>query len=635
MGNPLKKVADFILTSGSSRTIGIIVILIIAAAIPLTVIVSQQQQEIRQRAAVGVPAFQEVKIQRFDYDQLVRSGNIKPVGKILQVNLVYNQNKSPTLSISKIEKKNGYIPQNLPVSNGYNLSILDKDGNVLSNQYFLIPNRIYDPPPLPGEKVSGGPKNLSFVEFALNVPFYGNAASLKIFDPNTQLIITTQLTELIPSVDNKPNFRTVPGTEFLKRKPQGFLQRLQNIFSHSAFAANNDNHLDIAIIPDQYSDMNAFNNDADAILSHVLNYEPVRTRASQIWAHYIDNTTSLGCHYDSVNIYLLLCNDQLVIQQVNNAGAPWDKIYVLVNNSNYGGSGGTIAVGYNGLLKGPMFAHEFIGHSFGGLLDEYNLFTADGNIDNQVHGLYDNDGNCYAGAPPAAAWQGIVNLQDYNLGCNYGNWYRSSSASIMSNLESQYFNFISQAVLNRRLDAVAGPFSGTPSPKASPCSPIGDVNGDGIVSIGDAQKISRFTIGLETFTESQKWRADVDGNGSVTIGDSQKIERFLIGLDTFAACTADTDADLFKNPDEIYFGINPWLKCSLTLSVNDEVIDNWPPDLNDSKQVELRDINSFIPVMGLNKNDPRFNPRFDLNKDGVINNTDILKLIPTYNTTCN
>ena len=51
MGNPLKKVFEFILTSGSSKAISIIVILIIAAAIPLTVFISQQQQETRQHAA--------------------------------------------------------------------------------------------------------------------------------------------------------------------------------------------------------------------------------------------------------------------------------------------------------------------------------------------------------------------------------------------------------------------------------------------------------------------------------------------------------------------------------------------------------------------------------------------------------
>ena len=253
------------------------------------------------------------------------------------------------------------------------------------------------------------------------------------------------------------------------------------------------------------------------------------------------------------------------------------------------------------------------------------------------HCVDESDRMCYSDKPNYPPMQLLCPdpANENKLDCNHDDYYSTNPAN--NSYLATHWNTANNIFLINPSAPTPTPIPPPPPPQPqnSPCAPIGDVNGDGIVSIGDAQKISRYLIGLETFTEPQKWKADVDGNGSVTIGDSQKISRFLIGLETFAACTADTDADSFKNPDEIYFGTNPWLKCSLTLSVNDEVIDNWPPDLNDSKQVELRDINSFIPVMGLNKNDPRFNPRFDLNKDGVINNTDILKLIPTYNTTCN
>ncbi len=51
MGNPFKKIFEFILSPNYKRTVGILFFLAILLAIPLTITVVQQQQEIRQRAA--------------------------------------------------------------------------------------------------------------------------------------------------------------------------------------------------------------------------------------------------------------------------------------------------------------------------------------------------------------------------------------------------------------------------------------------------------------------------------------------------------------------------------------------------------------------------------------------------------
>ncbi|MFQ5858919.1 MAG: hypothetical protein ACE5LU_25245, partial [Anaerolineae bacterium] len=77
----------------------------------------------------------------------------------------------------------------------------------------------------------------------------------------------------------------------------------------------------------------------------------------------------------------------------------------------------------------------------------------------------------------------------------------------------------------------------------------GDVDCDGDVDIGDAQKIARWLINLsvsqtepcpdigssvpvteDATTTIRKW-GDVDGDGDVDIGDAQKIARWLIDLD--------------------------------------------------------------------------------------------------------
>ena len=48
----------------------------------------------------------------------------------------------------------------------------------------------------------------------------------------------------------------------------------------------------------------------------------------------------------------------------------WDKILVLVNDSEYGGSGGTLGVGTTHSAAVQIMQHEF-GHSFTKLADEY------------------------------------------------------------------------------------------------------------------------------------------------------------------------------------------------------------------------------------------------------------------------
>lgn len=57
----------------------------------------------------------------------------------------------------------------------------------------------------------------------------------------------------------------------------------------------------------------------------------------------------------------------------------------------------------------------------------------------------------------------------------------------------------------------------------------GDVNGDGMVSAGDAQLAFEFAIGKKQPTDAQIKAGDVDGNGEITAGDAQKIFFLSIG----------------------------------------------------------------------------------------------------------
>ena len=74
--------------------------------------------------------------------------------------------------------------------------------------------------------------------------------------------------------------------------------------------------------------------------------------------------------------------------------------------------------------------------------------------------------------------------------------------------------------------------------KSSPCSPMGDVDGDGWVTKNDADMIADYVVGKITLTREQLLRADVDGDGTVTIKDGMMIAQFVAGnRTTFPCCS--------------------------------------------------------------------------------------------------
>jgi hypothetical protein len=100
---------------------------------------------------------------------------------------------------------------------------------------------------------------------------------------------------------------------------------------------------------------------------------------------------------------------------------------------------------------------------------------------------------------------------------------------------------------------------------------------------------------------------------------------------------SDSDGDLYSQHSEAFQGTNREDRCPATVTANDEPIDAWPPDVNDSRSVDLSDIsivggpayNSFAPG-------PPYVPRYDLNASGTIDLSEISMMgaIGTYNTTC-
>lgn len=61
---------------------------------------------------------------------------------------------------------------------------------------------------------------------------------------------------------------------------------------------------------------------------------------------------------------------------------------------------------------------------------------------------------------------------------------------------------------------------------------LGDVDGNNVVNVIDAQTTLRSSVGMITFSDSQKKLADVDGNEVVNVVDAQWILRYSVGLVT-------------------------------------------------------------------------------------------------------
>ena len=380
-------------------------------------------------------------------ERLIHDGQLSQPQPILEIQFIsaVDQPSSP-LRIQRLTLKHGYAPQPEPLDQGYRLSLHAADGVMVSALLFAIPDRVFDPPPEPGQVSDGRPVVFRAAQFSLTIPWKMGAAELRVADPEG-IVILAQSVQGLRLQDNAPHFRSRE-----HRSPYQ-MSRWWRQVDQRAEASTTDGHtLDITFVGDNYGagDLALFYHDADRIIDHLLTYEPYASRSAQLRFHLVDNTAvDLGCVHNPMNSRLLTCNNTTVMSTINDMAAPYDKIVVLVKDRKYGGSGGTIAVSYNGRNAPEVAVHEF-GRSFGGLLDEYNVYTSGGLLDNAAHA------NCYAGAPPSSSWDGLVEVSGYTRGCRYPNWYRSSTCSIMLNLSCHSFNTVSQRQLESKLDLFTG-----------------------------------------------------------------------------------------------------------------------------------------------------------------------------------
>jgi len=152
------------------------------------------------------------------------------------------------------------------------------------------------------------------------------------------------------------------------------------------------NRIDMVVLGDGYtsSEMTKFANDAEAFIVGFLSQEPFREYDRYFNVFRVDvvsaesgadhpargvyKNTALDAAYDCSGITRLICVNTTKVNDVLNRSLPASQrelVLVLVNDPEYGGSGGAVAVSSTHGSGVEIVLHE-IGHSFGLLADEYD-----------------------------------------------------------------------------------------------------------------------------------------------------------------------------------------------------------------------------------------------------------------------
>lgn len=168
-----------------------------------------------------------------------------------------------------------------------------------------------------------------------------------------------------------------------------------------------DNHpretkLKIVIVGASYGAVNKelFLRAANRIKDQILSFEPFRSNSNKINFYALNSENDFGCHFGCHNIQrALCCSRNFEISDFVASRCPFNKIMLVFNSYEHGGTGGSIPVTAMGSIDVNTPIHEF-GHSFGGLVDEYNY----------NHGLIpysETDVNC-DNNPQCPKWQDLM-----------------------------------------------------------------------------------------------------------------------------------------------------------------------------------------------------------------------------------
>lgn len=314
-------------------------------------------------------------------------------------------------------------------------------------------------------------------------------------------------------------------------------------------------YLDITFIGDNYTDPNEFHNDVKEFKNYMLKYEPFKSRAHQILFHYVDNKKDLLCQR-SESLKRAVCDTALAIKETVDAGVPYDKLIIVAKGLGSGvvetietlgekEKGGSVAISGN---QKEVFMHE-LGHTFG-LMHEHTDFTNDGVVADRC------ELNCCM-SNKCVDWQGVEGAACIK-GCTYPNWYRSSSASIMTGKGSgrlaEYFNVVSQHIISRQVDQ----YTDTVLPTISILTPENDDIVSGVVGVNIKTTGGIRVQKIEFYVDNKLYNTNFDPPDSSVAWDVRDLDpksqhklyaKAYYGEDNFAISeSVNVTVDAFPNP---------------------------------------------------------------------------------------
>ncbi|OGL44063.1 MAG: hypothetical protein A2161_14555 [Candidatus Schekmanbacteria bacterium RBG_13_48_7] len=292
--------------------------------------------------------------------------------------------------------------------------MMTADDTIIYEQTVSVPR--YKMPPLPFQDELPVPATLlTDGDFVVTLP---------VFDKMDHLIIHSLET-------NVETIEMIRPGELKLRKTSG---TAVTIIDNGDPAYN----LDIVFLGDDYgpTEWGKFRDDVNACIDEFLRFSPYTDDFYLFNIYRIDNTVDLDCMVTCAGISGAICCNSASIYTAA-VKVPYDEIIVIVNSSTYAGTS-TVTIGGGGpesyaMVYGNMAAyatlvmiHEF-GHSFGGLMDEYDYRIASGTPWGP---------NCdYAGCD---SWKDLSGVGCYPV-CSYGNLFKSNPRTcIMESLRREY-----------------------------------------------------------------------------------------------------------------------------------------------------------------------------------------------------
>ncbi|MFZ1239382.1 MAG: M64 family metallopeptidase [Anaerolineae bacterium] len=395
--------------------------------------------------------------------------------------------------LTAIEGRTGFMPDNgSPVDTNdlYTLLLLDARGNALATQQFALGRTVWGAPWAEGDAEAPHPVVMPAVlETVVTAPDLPGADGIEIYDLNgTLLLRETGLHDRVQRAGESPT----------------------TIWEDISTPCCGDNCLDLLFLGDDYTttaSLDMFRSDVSYMANYFRQVEPYSARPNVINVRAIASTTDLECNYNCFGTpRLICCNGNIILPLASQA--PHDKIIVLVNNNEYGGSGSVnFAVAYHRFPQyGPQVAiHEF-SHSFALLGDEYSFGPNNGG--NPLRANCDDNASC-------PRWNGMPGTSCIP-GCTYNEWYRATNDCLMLRIRSEPASGVFCPVCRAIIGGYLAPFSDAWS----------DTDCDGATDVLDITRVAR---AWNDFVQNGSYDPNFDvDNGGTGDGDIDIVDVSLV-----------------------------------------------------------------------------------------------------------